>query len=192
LERENRELRQANEILRKASAYFAQAELDRLTLIHHSHRPSAWRDWFVEIGRDYPEKTQVVRFEQYRRQKVRQKTLARQPFTMHRPVALQELSCENQRPNRRKNPAQGRAQMGSGNLTDRDLREPKKVGLRQHTQQSTLQDNCFQRRQAFRRSANFATKPAQLVLNMECRTEPFRRPVSIWGKQHRSMFGYLA
>lgn len=29
LERENRELRQANEILRKASAYFAQAELDR-------------------------------------------------------------------------------------------------------------------------------------------------------------------
>ena len=33
LERENRELRQANEILRKASAYFAQAELDR------RHRP---------------------------------------------------------------------------------------------------------------------------------------------------------
>jgi transposase len=29
LERENRELRQANKILRKASAYFAQAELDR-------------------------------------------------------------------------------------------------------------------------------------------------------------------
>lgn len=29
LEREIRELRQANEILRKASAYFAQAELDR-------------------------------------------------------------------------------------------------------------------------------------------------------------------
>ena len=29
LERENRELRQANEILRKASAYFAQAELHR-------------------------------------------------------------------------------------------------------------------------------------------------------------------
>ena len=29
LERENRELRQVNEILRKASAYFAQAELDR-------------------------------------------------------------------------------------------------------------------------------------------------------------------
>ena len=28
LERENRELRQANEILKKASAYFAQAELD--------------------------------------------------------------------------------------------------------------------------------------------------------------------
>jgi transposase-like protein len=29
LERENRELRQTNEILRKASAYFALAELDR-------------------------------------------------------------------------------------------------------------------------------------------------------------------
>jgi transposase-like protein len=29
LEREKRELRRANEILRKASAYFAQAELDR-------------------------------------------------------------------------------------------------------------------------------------------------------------------
>ncbi len=29
LERENRELQRANEILRKASAYFAQAELDR-------------------------------------------------------------------------------------------------------------------------------------------------------------------
>ena len=29
LEKENRELKRANEILRKASAYFAQAELDR-------------------------------------------------------------------------------------------------------------------------------------------------------------------
>ena len=29
LERENRELKRANEILRKASAYYAQAELDR-------------------------------------------------------------------------------------------------------------------------------------------------------------------
>jgi transposase len=29
LERENRELKRANEILRKASAYFSQAELDR-------------------------------------------------------------------------------------------------------------------------------------------------------------------
>ena len=29
LERENRELRQASEILRKVSAYFAQADLDR-------------------------------------------------------------------------------------------------------------------------------------------------------------------
>ena len=34
LEREVRELRRANEILRKASAYFAQAELDR--------RPRKW------------------------------------------------------------------------------------------------------------------------------------------------------
>ena len=34
LEREVRELRRANEILRKASAYFAQAELDR--------RPKGW------------------------------------------------------------------------------------------------------------------------------------------------------
>jgi transposase-like protein len=31
LERENRELKRANEILRKASAFFAAAELDRLT-----------------------------------------------------------------------------------------------------------------------------------------------------------------
>jgi len=31
LERENRELRQANEYLRKASAYVPQAELDRRT-----------------------------------------------------------------------------------------------------------------------------------------------------------------
>ena len=29
LEQENRELKRANEILRKASAYFAQAEFDR-------------------------------------------------------------------------------------------------------------------------------------------------------------------
>jgi len=29
LERENKELRQANEIIRKAAAFFAQAELDR-------------------------------------------------------------------------------------------------------------------------------------------------------------------
>ena len=34
LERENRELKRANEILRKASAFFAQAELDR--------RPKPW------------------------------------------------------------------------------------------------------------------------------------------------------
>jgi hypothetical protein len=31
MEREIRELRQANEIVRKASAYIAQAELDRLS-----------------------------------------------------------------------------------------------------------------------------------------------------------------
>ena len=30
LERENRELRRANEIIRKAAAFFAQAELDHL------------------------------------------------------------------------------------------------------------------------------------------------------------------
>ena len=35
MERELKELRRANEILRKASAYFAQAELDR--------RPDSWR-----------------------------------------------------------------------------------------------------------------------------------------------------
>ena len=39
LERENRELRQANEILRKASAYFAQAELDCL---YRRSPPGAW------------------------------------------------------------------------------------------------------------------------------------------------------
>src|ERR1700730_2054484 len=38
LERENRELRQANEILRKASAYFATAGLDRRS---HPCRPSS-------------------------------------------------------------------------------------------------------------------------------------------------------
>src|SRR5271167_1701785 len=40
LERENRELRQANEILRKASAYFAMAELDRRTSHDLVHRRS--------------------------------------------------------------------------------------------------------------------------------------------------------
>src|SRR5919206_2523675 len=43
LERENRELRQANEILRKASAYFAQAELDR--------RSKWWSPSSTTIGR---------------------------------------------------------------------------------------------------------------------------------------------
>ncbi len=41
LERENRELRQANEILRKASAYFAQAELDRRSGHDRLHRRSS-------------------------------------------------------------------------------------------------------------------------------------------------------
>ena len=39
LERENRELRRANEILRKASAYFAQAELDRRPRLTRNPRP---------------------------------------------------------------------------------------------------------------------------------------------------------
>src|SRR5574343_1037901 len=43
LERENRELRQANEILRKASAYFAMAELDR--------RPRKWGVTSTRTGR---------------------------------------------------------------------------------------------------------------------------------------------
>src|SRR6201999_1208438 len=38
LERENRELRQANEILPKASAYFAMAELDRRSKTYGLHR----------------------------------------------------------------------------------------------------------------------------------------------------------
>ena len=43
LERENRELRQANEILRKASAYFAMAELDRRSKVSvRSDCPAAW------------------------------------------------------------------------------------------------------------------------------------------------------
>ncbi len=41
LERENRELRQANEIPRKASAYLAQAELDRRPGHDRVHRRSA-------------------------------------------------------------------------------------------------------------------------------------------------------
>ena len=40
LERENRELRQANEILRKASAYFAQAELTARSNDDRFHRRS--------------------------------------------------------------------------------------------------------------------------------------------------------
>lgn len=36
LERENKELKQANEILKKAAAFFAQAELDGAT---HAHKP---------------------------------------------------------------------------------------------------------------------------------------------------------
>jgi len=45
LERENRELRQANEILRKASAYFAQAELDR--------RLSKGAEFSLKVGAEY-------------------------------------------------------------------------------------------------------------------------------------------
>jgi transposase len=41
LERKNRELRQANEILRKASAYFAVAELDALQRHDCVHRRSS-------------------------------------------------------------------------------------------------------------------------------------------------------
>jgi transposase-like protein len=41
LERENRELRPANEILRKASAYFAQAEFDRHGGMTQTKRPPA-------------------------------------------------------------------------------------------------------------------------------------------------------
>jgi hypothetical protein len=43
LERENRELRQANEILRKASAYFAQVELDRRFKHRRASRPPRGR-----------------------------------------------------------------------------------------------------------------------------------------------------
>lgn len=50
----------------KAAKVPAEVEaLQSLTLIHHSHRPSAWRDWFSEVGGDYPEASQFVRFEQY-------------------------------------------------------------------------------------------------------------------------------
>ena len=40
LERENWELRQANEMLRKASAYFAMAELDRRSAKVRTGRPT--------------------------------------------------------------------------------------------------------------------------------------------------------
>jgi transposase len=43
LERENRELRQANEILRKASAYFAMAEPDRRSSHDRVHRRASRR-----------------------------------------------------------------------------------------------------------------------------------------------------
>jgi len=45
LERENRELRQANEILRKASAHFAQAELDRRFKPKTGHDRLHRRSW---------------------------------------------------------------------------------------------------------------------------------------------------
>jgi transposase-like protein len=56
LERENRELRQANEILHKASAYFAQAELDRRHSIDRSpiatsaDGKSGGKLWAVQIA----------------------------------------------------------------------------------------------------------------------------------------------
>ena len=45
LERGNRELRQANEFLKKASAYFAQAELDRHSTDDHVYRRSPCGFW---------------------------------------------------------------------------------------------------------------------------------------------------
>jgi transposase-like protein len=45
LQLENRELRQANEILRKASAYFATAKLDRHSSHDCVHRRSSWGAW---------------------------------------------------------------------------------------------------------------------------------------------------
>ena len=42
LERENRELRRSNDILRQASAYFAQAELDRHWKNNATARTSEW------------------------------------------------------------------------------------------------------------------------------------------------------
>ena len=56
LERENRELRQTNEILRKASAYFAEAELDIQAMIAFTdnHRAAydlqGFADRLVEVA----------------------------------------------------------------------------------------------------------------------------------------------
>ena len=55
LEREVRELRQANEILRKASAYFAQAELDRPDCLHRraARRPRGRADLQGAADREF-------------------------------------------------------------------------------------------------------------------------------------------
>lgn len=41
------------------------ATLLELPLIQHTHRPTAWRDWFREIGLAHPGATKGHRFEQY-------------------------------------------------------------------------------------------------------------------------------
>lgn len=39
--------------------------LFELTLIQHTHRPTAWREWFKDVGIDHPQPNQGPRFEQY-------------------------------------------------------------------------------------------------------------------------------
>lgn len=36
-----------------------------MTLIHHTHRPTAWRDWFRDVGLDHPNPVAGPTFEQY-------------------------------------------------------------------------------------------------------------------------------
>ncbi|MBP2568730.1 transposase InsO family protein [Agrobacterium tumefaciens] len=51
LERENHELRQANEILRKASAYFARADLDRVNRRFFAPAPNMlWLSDFTSVA----------------------------------------------------------------------------------------------------------------------------------------------